>query len=177
MFKVLLYVVCSILVIFMSIGVYKDINTQLKILKENDRENWISTSGYVERLNLIETPSTHPDPIIREVFPNNKCEILYTFKYHKKLIFGKEIGLDTLHQKNDMLQSDIFDKLEIGSKVEIYFNPNNPMESVLIKEDINYRSGIRAARKLSFIFLMLVVMILFYRDSKIPIIHRIKIIS
>jgi len=126
--------------------VYKSIIFTNIILQDN-KYQWKKTEAKIESIRLELSPNPDYDEL-STIFPNKKCEIKYSYKFNGVDYTSDKLGItdkktenknDSRFFDNNEFNNSLFEKLKKEKKIFIYVDPEKPMNTTLIKYDLNYR--------------------------------------
>ncbi|GGW49627.1 hypothetical protein GCM10007383_36870 [Arenibacter certesii] len=107
------------------------------ILTHNDRYQWEQVEGDIVEVVL----NKRPDPDLSEemamVFPIKRCIVKYAYNHNGETYTNASIGLNSNKHYDSSFHNDLYVKLEDKKKVIVYYNPNNPAQSALVKYDVD----------------------------------------
>ena len=116
-------------------NLYETYNT----LTYNDRYQWEQVEGDIVEVVL----NKRPDPDLPEemamVFPIKRCIVKYAYSHNGETYTNASIGLNSNKDYDSSFHNDLYVKLEDKNKVIVYYNPNNPAQSALVKYDVDLR--------------------------------------
>ncbi|MFD2788696.1 DUF3592 domain-containing protein [Arenibacter sp. H213] len=109
-------------------------------LTHNDRYQWEQIEGDIVEVVLNKRPNPNLPEETAMVFPLMKCIIKYSYSHKGETFTNASIGLNSEKHYDSYFHSKLYSKLEDKKKVMVYYNPNNPAQSALIKYDVDLRN-------------------------------------
>lgn len=96
------------------------------ILQTRDSASWSSTRGQIINSQLV----TPRDTTAGLGF---KATVEYQYDVEGRQFTGDRISFSDAYSSNEEYHQEIVDKYFPGKRVEVFYNPSNPLESVLEK--------------------------------------------
>lgn len=102
----------------------------ISIPKSFKTKNWIEVSGKVTDSHLVKTQKTHRSGKRITAFSAN---IHYEYIIDGQTYSGSKNRFSERSLNGEKIKQTMLERFPIGATVPVYYNPNNPNESVLVK--------------------------------------------
>ncbi|WP_086477548.1 MULTISPECIES: DUF3592 domain-containing protein [Arenibacter] len=137
--SLLIMVIFGLLILLFGLGcyyLYQPINT----LTHNNRYQWEKIEGEIVEVTLNKRPNHDLPEEAAMVFPIEECVIQYAYNHNGETYTNASIGLNGEKAYDNSFHNELYLKLKDKEKVMVYYNPNNPSQSSLIRYDVNLKS-------------------------------------